>query len=184
MRAKNSKEDWIKAAFDVLSEQGMHAVCVEKIARNLDVTKGGFYGYFINRDALLQAMLDYWETTLTERTIALVRKVDGNLHKQLTQLIAHVETHVDESVDRAMTSWSFKDQRARAVVNRVVRNRIDFIKGLFLNEGFSERQAELRARMVHGFVHGDRHYPDTCEAKGSAERKKMLQGFIDFVCKS
>jgi len=183
MKVKNSKEDWIKGAFEVLSEKGIHAVRVEKIARNLDVTKGGFYGYFINRDALLQAMLDYWETTLTENTIALVRKVEGSLHEQLTQLLDHVDNHVDESVDRAMTSWSFKDKRTRIVVNRVVRNRLDFIKGLFSNEGFSNEQAELRARMVHGFVHGDRHYPDTCETKGSDARKEMLQAFIDLVCK-
>ena len=183
MKTKKSKEDWVIGAFKVLSEKGIHAVKVEKIARDLGVTKGSFYGYFINRDALLQEMLDYWEDTLTERTIARVRKVKGNLQDQLTQLLGHVDNQVDESLDRAMTSWSFKDQRARVIVNRGVRNRLDFIKGLFLNHGFSDTQAELRARIVHGFVHGDRHYPDTCEPKGSNERKAMILAFIDLVCK-
>jgi len=184
---KATKLDWINGALEALSDGGVHAVQVESLARKLGVTKGGFYGYFLNRDAFLQEVLAYWETILTDETISLAHMEQGDLHERLTHLLQIVyirlDEHVDDAIDNAMTSWSFKDQRVRVVVNRVVRKRIDFIKNIFLEEGFSEEQAELRARLVHSFVHGDRHYPDTCEALGSAEREKMAQALIDYVCK-
>jgi AcrR family transcriptional regulator len=41
-----------------LAAGGVNAVRVEALAKSLGVTKGGFYGYFGDRKALLTAMLD------------------------------------------------------------------------------------------------------------------------------
>jgi AcrR family transcriptional regulator len=182
MAKKNEKNDWIKVAFKILREKGIHEVRVESIARELNVTKGGFYGYFLNRDALLQSMLDHWETTLTDQIISKVSKIEGPLKDQLTGILSLVYKHVDEDIDKAMTAWSYKDQRARVVVNRVVRRRIDYMKGLFENAGFTSEQAELRARLMHSFVHGDRSFPDACEPRKSADRETIIQAFIELVC--
>jgi len=182
MAKKNEKIDWINMAFKLLREKGVHSVRVETLARELNVTKGGFYGYFLNRDALLQAMLDYWETILTDQIISKVSKIKGPLKDQLTGILSLVYEHVDEDIDKAMSAWSYKDERARIVVNRVVRRRIDFMKGLFLEEGFSNEQAELRARLMHSFVHGDRSFPDVCEAKDSDERKILVRDFVELIC--
>ena len=181
MAKKNEKNDWLDMAFKLLRVKGIHAVRVESLARELNVTKGGFYGYFLNRDALLQAMLDYWETVLTDQIISRVSKIKGPLKDQLTGILSLVYEHVDEDIDKAMSAWSYKDERARIVVNRVVRRRIDFMKGLFLEEGFSNEQAELRARLMHSFVHGDRSFPDVCEAKDSDERKILVRDFVELI---
>ena len=57
----HKKEDWISAGFEILRDDGISNVKVEVIARKLGVTKGGFYGYFSNREVFLRAMLEYWE---------------------------------------------------------------------------------------------------------------------------
>ncbi|MEM1409502.1 MAG: helix-turn-helix domain-containing protein [Pseudomonadota bacterium] len=49
---KHSREDWIRAAKSLLLSDGIDAVRVDRIAKTLGVTRGGFYGYFENRDAL------------------------------------------------------------------------------------------------------------------------------------
>ena len=54
----NTKEDWIKAGFEILRKEGIDNVKIEAMARKLGVTKGGFYGYFLNRDAFLKAIRD------------------------------------------------------------------------------------------------------------------------------
>ena len=68
-----------------------------------------------------------------------------------------------------MTAWSFIDQRARVIGNRVVRRMLDYMKRLFQEAGFSAEQAELRPRVIYSFVYGDRSYPDVCEPKDSED---------------
>ena len=56
------------------------------------------------------------------------------------------------------------------------------MKQLFREAEFSEEQAELRSRMVHSFVNGDRCFPDTCEAKKTTERQMIIKVFVAIVC--
>jgi len=55
-------EKWIKAGFAELARSGVEGVRVEVLAKNLGVTKGGFYRRFKDRAALLDAMLQDWST--------------------------------------------------------------------------------------------------------------------------
>ena len=56
--AENSKGDvWIGAGFAELARAGVDGVRVEVLAKNLGVTKGGFYRRFRDRAALLEGML-------------------------------------------------------------------------------------------------------------------------------
>ncbi|WP_207939264.1 TetR/AcrR family transcriptional regulator [Actinomadura darangshiensis] len=50
-----------------LAHRRPDAVRVEVLAQALDVTKGGFYGHFADRKALLAALLDTWERGLESR---------------------------------------------------------------------------------------------------------------------
>ena len=63
------REDWIKAGLDMLQYVGHRSVKIEAVARNLGVTKGGFYGYFMNREVFMQAMLDHWAESFTSQII-------------------------------------------------------------------------------------------------------------------
>jgi AcrR family transcriptional regulator len=83
----NTREDWIKAGIDILEKQGIDNVKIESMARKLGVSKGGFYGYFLNRDTFLQAMLDYWAEIFTSRIIETVGILDGNLSDKLRKLL-------------------------------------------------------------------------------------------------
>jgi AcrR family transcriptional regulator len=183
MKVIKKKEDWVKEGLELLREKGIHAVKVEVLARRLGVTKGSFYGYFLNRYALLQEMLDHWERVLTLDVINAVSNLEGELCEQLLKILDIVDDHGAEDMDKSMTSWAFRDERAKTVVNRVIRNRIDFMRGLFIQRGFSDEAAELRARLMHSFVCGDRFYPLACEPKNSSERKEIIQSFVDLLCR-
>ena len=50
---RTPRETWVEHGLQVLAEGGVDAVRVEALAKALGVTKGGFYGYFADRDALL-----------------------------------------------------------------------------------------------------------------------------------
>ena len=61
-----NKEDWLVAALDVLSEDGIEKVKVEPLAVYLKVTKCSFYWHFKNHEALLTQMVDHWERIQNE----------------------------------------------------------------------------------------------------------------------
>ncbi len=69
---RTAREEWIAEGLRWLATGGVDAVQVERIARALGVTKGGFYGYFADRNALLHEMLDAWERILLLEPMATV----------------------------------------------------------------------------------------------------------------
>src|ERR1700710_2239739 len=59
-KADTRTETWIEAGFAEIARSGVEGVRVELLAKNLGVTKGGFYRRFADRAALLDAMLHNW----------------------------------------------------------------------------------------------------------------------------
>jgi AcrR family transcriptional regulator len=51
--ARTPRSRWIEEGLSALASGGPDTVRVESLARTLGVTKGGFYGYFADRGALL-----------------------------------------------------------------------------------------------------------------------------------
>ena len=158
-----TKDDWILAGIDTLANYGVDNVKIEALARKLGVSKGGFYGYFLNRDELLQAMLDYWAETFTSIVIETISSLEGGLSEKLKNLL------------------SFVDDKAEKVVMRVVKERLLFVTNLFQEEGFSRNEASNRAHLVHHFMSGCRLSRPLLPKNGSPERYKQLDQFIKIV---
>src|ERR1700724_2488289 len=53
-------EAWIEAGLAEIARHGIDGVRVEVLAKNLGVTKGGFYRRFRDRAALLDGILQAW----------------------------------------------------------------------------------------------------------------------------
>jgi AcrR family transcriptional regulator len=58
---------WIEAGFAEIARSGVEGVRVEVLAKNLGVTKGGFYRRFKDRAALLEGMLQSWRAGADRR---------------------------------------------------------------------------------------------------------------------
>src|SRR5882757_2294586 len=56
----DKSERWIDAGLAEMAQTGIEGVRVEVLAKNLGVTKGGFYRRFRDRAALLNGMLQNW----------------------------------------------------------------------------------------------------------------------------
>lgn len=82
--SKGNREGWNltgDTTLWALADGGVDAVRVEALAKALGVTKGGFYGYFADRDALLEAMLDTWERESVDDVLDRVEREDGDAPK-------------------------------------------------------------------------------------------------------
>src|SRR3954464_15538365 len=60
MNSDAKRDVWIEAGLAEMARLGIDGVRVEVLAKNLGVTKGGFYRRFKDRAALLDGMLQTW----------------------------------------------------------------------------------------------------------------------------
>src|SRR3954471_15360324 len=60
MNNDQKRDVWIEAGLAEMARHGIDGVRVEVLAKNLGVTKGGFYRRFRDRAALLEGILNSW----------------------------------------------------------------------------------------------------------------------------
>src|SRR3954471_5495105 len=84
--ARTPRTSWIDQGLRALGVGGPDAVRIEKLAQALGVTKGGFYGHFDDRPALLEEMLDAWERLVVDEVIDRVEAEGGDARARLRRL--------------------------------------------------------------------------------------------------
>ncbi|MFD9902770.1 TetR/AcrR family transcriptional regulator [Streptomyces sp. NPDC059063] len=120
---RTPREKWVEEGLRVLAEGGVHAVRVEALAKALGVTKGGFYGYFADRDALLTEMLDTWERESVDDVLDRIEREGGGILDQF-RLAGQLTFSGDRvlPIDLAIRDWARHDpdvaERLRRVDNR------------------------------------------------------------------
>jgi AcrR family transcriptional regulator len=150
-RSLLSRADWIAAARAALIKDGIRAVNVLPLATNLKVTRGGFYWHFRNRADLLDALLADWEAN---NTAAFERVVNDGGHNGPAEFEAIVDTWISErdydpAWDTAVRQWALQSPRVARVVKRVDQRRIALIQQVFIDLGYGEPEALVRARITY-----------------------------------
>lgn len=178
---KYRREDWIKAGFKILCDKGIDQVRVEKIARQLGVSKGGFYGYFSNRSVFFQAMLEYWAAALTGEIIKSIGDLEGTLQQKLQRLLRIVDNKNIDDLERAMFSWAAVDEKAQEVVMGNIQRRLIFLEKLFMEAGYAEEDAVNRAAIFHHYMTGCRSCRPLLPKNNSPARDAQLNHFVSFL---
>ena len=128
---------------------GPDAVRVEMLAKSLGVTRGGFYGQFKDRGALLDAMLDTWERAATDEVQEQVERRGGDARAKIRR--AGALTFSDEllPIDLAIRDWARHDAAVAARLQRVDNRRMEYLRELF--GSFSADEDEIEGRAVLAF---------------------------------
>ena len=142
-----SRESWLLHALDVLKREGIAGVRVERLARDLGVTKGSFYHHFSDRPELMREMLRYWTEELTGRVIERVGDAGGGASDKLLTLMHLITDEELGQYETAIRSWASFDPIAAQEVAKVDRMRFKFINSLFAACGFKGLGGEMRTRM-------------------------------------
>ena len=164
----------MRAAVRLLGEGGVDAVRVEALARELGVTKGGFYGHFEDRESLLEAILDGWEKVGTQSIIDAVDLLQASPAGRL-EALWDLATSDGIEPELAIRDWARRDDDARAVVERVDRRRMAYLRGLFGELGFEGVELEARCLLFYSLLIGD-HFI-------AADHKKLSRKRVLATCR-
>lgn len=148
---RTPRDRWIAEGLHALGVGGPDAVRVEQLARSLGVTKGGFYGHFADRGALLEEMLDAWERVIVDGAIEVVEAGGGDGRTRLRRLFALATGAQDVlAVELAVRDWARRDPAVAGRLTRVDNRRMSYLRGLFAS--FCPDPDEVEARCLLGFA--------------------------------
>jgi AcrR family transcriptional regulator len=147
---RTPRERWVEEGLRALAAGGPDAVRVEVLAKRLGVTKGGFYGTFSDRDALLEAMLDAWERESTDDVIERVEREGGDPKTKIQR--AGVLTFSDDRllpIDLAIRDWARRDEAVAERLRRVDNRRMALLREMIGT--FCSDADEVEARSLLAF---------------------------------
>ena len=146
---------WIEAGLRALAEGGgPDAVRVEVLAKSLGVTRGGFYGQFKDRGALLEAMLDTWERAATDEVLEQVERRGGDARAKVRRAGALTFSAELLPVDLAIRDWARHDSDVAARLRRVDNRRMEYLRQLFGSLSADEDEIEGRAVLAFSLAIG------------------------------
>jgi AcrR family transcriptional regulator len=132
--------DWIRAALARLSQDGVDAVRVEVLARNLGVSKGSFYWHFRDRRELLERTLAHWE----QGELASL-DLDGDAASAATRWARIVQVTADPSriqLEAAVRSWARRNEQVARRVAAVELKKTIAIANVLHDVGFTQPAAQ------------------------------------------
>lgn len=158
-KSRLGRTDWVLAALRALVRGGIGAVKIEALARDIGATKGSFYWHFKDLGELHHVMLELWEDLATHRITAAVRASGLDPRGQIMLLVDMVSVRPGEAVggieiEPALRDWGRNDPRARAVLERVDRQRLEDLTGFLRAAGVKDGELLPKAQLIYAAVIG------------------------------
>jgi AcrR family transcriptional regulator len=172
---RTPRSRWIDEGLKALAGGGPDAVRIELLARELGVTKGGFYWHFDGRRALLDEMLDSWERVVIDEVIERVEGVDGDARDKLRVLFMLATEYSSGglvSIELSVREWARRDKEVAKRLKRVDNRRMDYMRGLYGAFCADEAEVELRCLLAMAIFVAN-HF--VVADHGSRTRNEMME---------
>src|SRR6476661_484353 len=127
-----TRNSWLEAGLAAIARHGVEGVRVEVLAKDLGVTKGGFYRRFRDRAALLEAILQSWSAG----RIAAIDRL-----RALIRLYSERMNTAGMAIELAIRQWARSDEAAATAVARVDAARLKNVGQLYRATGLSGDEA-------------------------------------------
>ncbi len=151
-----TRADWINAAIEVMVDSSVEQVRVERLAVALKVSKGSFYWHFRTREELLKAVLEQWADQATfgiqERLDQEEPRADQRLLRYLQLPFRSPAAVRAADLEIAILGWARRSSQAMRAAARVDRERVTHIAQIFLEMGFGNDEAVLRAHQTYACI--------------------------------
>ena len=171
--ARTPRGKWIAEGLRALADGGPDAVRIEPLAQKLGVTRGGFYWYFEDREALLGEMLDRWERAAFADVVEQIEQGGGDARKKLRRLFA-LAAESDEllRIELAVRDWARRDPAVAERLRRVDNRRMEYMRSQFADFCKDADEVEARCMLVSSLWIGN-HF--IAADHGSRSRGEVME---------
>jgi AcrR family transcriptional regulator len=174
---------WIKAAVRAMARDGIAAVRVEVLAKELGVTKGGFYWHFKDRADLLTRLLEDWREGRISAVRAVTEPKPGETPRdRMIRLLLRQLGNANQrglAAELAIRDWARKDPEAQAVVEVVDAERSARVVDLFVAAGLEPDVARTRAWYLYSLLFGQALV--TAPVKEGTSMDRLAEDVVDML---
>lgn len=158
-----SIDDWTERALALVMDEGVGAIKINRLCRELGVTKGSFYWHFSDLDALLEAIAERWcaETRTLLGSLSVLDELPP-----LERIRAMALRLIDDrsfTVERALREWAREDPKVAAMIVESDQFVFALVQAALVDLGHTPEGARMRAGLLVyagiGFAHGQNSLP-------------------------
>ena len=183
MKAKNEKhaqrqgrmdiETWLESALEALAAKGPQVLTVDKLCRELGVSRGSFYWHFKNRADFVQRLAEFWNAKFTLAVRDTVASAPVGPAERLMLLIETIQDSNVIRFDVPVRAWASTEPLAAEVVRQSDATRYRYVRSQFQELGFSGDELDMRTRTFVVFHSLDNSFTLGEGAKARKRRRKL-----------
>ena len=147
-----SRKEFLRRSLDAVAEKGHAKLRIHELVKLLGVTRGSFYWHFKDRDDFVRALVEFYIKWSTDQVIVEVERVGGDAAERLKTVMRFVAEGSLGGYDDVMMSWGVQESIVSKSIETVVRRRIEFIRSLFVQLGFTGQELEARTLAFVGYM--------------------------------
>jgi len=148
--------DWELATLNVIAHQGVNAVAIEPLARELGVTKGSFYWHFNNRMDLIACALKRWR----DDDRAVIEEKVLVIEDPKERLKAWFMLSAEPSQSHLIYATLLADRQHKLVakvLKEITLERLNHLQQSYRDIGYSDDRAKQQALLAYyvyvGYLH-------------------------------
>ena len=173
--ARTPRHRWVDEGLRALAAGGPDSVQIESLARALGVSKGGFYGYFDDRRALLAEVLDAWELRSTEQVIERVEHEGGDAMARARRAAELTFSAELLPIDLAVRNWARRDPAVAERLRRVDNFRIAYLRALLRPVCADDEDLEARCLIAFSVAIADHFIAAEHGTRSRAEVREVIR---------
>ena len=173
-----SRDSWLEHALEILRDEGIQGVRIDRMARDLGVTKGSFYWHFENLDDLRTSILEHWAQKYSDVISENPEYLQTDPQAGLLAATTRVRKEGLDAFEVAMRNWADHDPVADAAVGAVYERRTKFVRSFFTRLGFRGMDAEMRTHTTLCYMSWE---PSMYTEDSPTRRLKLLKLHIEMV---
>lgn len=147
---RGSRDGWLEAGYRALIENGVDAVKIQPLAKQLKLSRTSFYWFFHDREALLSALLEGWEARTSAPLVAAAGQyAESGAEAMLNVLSCFLSADFDAKLEFAVRSWALQSADVASRIQAADTARMSALKDMLVRWGHAEHEADVRARTIY-----------------------------------
>jgi AcrR family transcriptional regulator len=135
VRPVPTRSDWLAAGLAAVADNGPDGLRIDRLCRQLRVSKGSFHHHFAGAGDFKLALLSAYETLVVEALDHAIEQIatasPTAALADLTAAITDTEGFYRPDLEAAMRAWAFSDAEVRDVQERIDVRRLESLRGIW-----------------------------------------------------
>ncbi|CAA0092260.1 putative HTH-type transcriptional regulator TtgW [Zhongshania aliphaticivorans] len=144
---RSSRDDWLRAALELLGEEGIARITIDALCKKLRLTKGSFYWHFSGRQELLEGMADRYANAHHREIRERIDSSDLDDWERI-KLVAKDAFDNYARIDHAMRIWAEECEFTAEAIKLSDARTLRFTEEKLVNLGVPQDRATLIARLM------------------------------------